>query len=177
MKPNKLVVNKLVALGSMLSLIAILVVFPANARVAGNSVQTDDLVDTAVAAGQFKTLATALEAAGLIDALKGPGPFTVFAPTDEAFARLPAGTVETLLKPENKEKLKAVLLYHVVPGNVTADQVTKLNGRSVKTLQGSSVKVTTAHGVRVDNANVTQTDVKASNGVIHVIDTVLMPKM
>ena len=90
---------------------------------------------------------------------------------------LPAGTVEALLKPENKEKLKAVLLYHVVPGNVTADQVTKLNGRSVKTLQGSSIKVKTSHGVRVDNAKVTQTDIKASNGVIHVIDTVLMPKM
>ena len=177
MKWNKLVGKKLVALGSMLSLIAILMVFPANARVAGNSVETNDLVDTAVAAGQFKTLATALEAAGLIDALKGPGPFTVFAPTDEAFAKLPAGTLETLLKPENKEKLKAVLLYHVVPGNVTADQVTKLNGRSVKTLQGGSVKVRTAHGVRVDDAKVTQTDVKASNGVIHVIDTVLMPKM
>ena len=177
MKPNKLVGKKLVALGSMLSLIAILMVFPANARVAGKSVETNDLVDTAVAAGQFKTLATALEAAGLIDALKGPGPFTVFAPTDEAFAKLPAGTLETLLKPENKEKLKAVLLYHVVPGNVTADQVTKLNGQSVKTLQGSSIKVKTAHGVRVDNANVIQTDIKASNGVIHVIDTVLMPKM
>lgn len=177
MKPNKLGGKKLVALGSMLSLIAILMVFPANARVAGNSVETNDLVDTAVAAGQFKTLATALEAAGLIDALKGPGPFTVFAPTDEAFAKLPAGTLETLLKPENKEKLKAVLLYHVVPGNVTADQVTKLNGKSVKTLQGSSITVKTSHGVRVDNAKVTQTDIKASNGVIHVIDTVLMPKM
>src|ERR1044072_4013091 len=177
MKPNKLVGKKLVALGSMLSLIAILMAFPANARVAGNSVATNDLVDTAVAAGQFKTLAAALEAAGLIDALKGNGPFTVFAPTDEAFAKLPAGTVETLLKPENKEKLKAILLYHVVPGNVTADQVTKLNGQSVKTLQGSSIKVKTSHGVRVDNAKVTQTDIKASNGVIHVIDTVLMPKM
>jgi uncharacterized surface protein with fasciclin (FAS1) repeats len=101
----------------------------------------------------------------------------VFAPTDEAFAKLPAGTVETLLKPENKEKLKAVLLYHVAPGNVTADQVTKLNGRSVKTLQGSSVKVKTSHEVQVDKAKVIQTDVKASNGVIHVIDTVLIPKM
>jgi uncharacterized surface protein with fasciclin (FAS1) repeats len=177
MKLNIFVGKKLVALSATLSLIAILVVFPANARVAGDSVETNDLVDTAVAAGQFKTLAAALEAAGLIDELKGAGPFTVFAPTDEAFAKLPAGTVETLLKPENKEKLKAVLLYHVVPGNVTADQVTKLNGRSVKTLQGSSVKVKTSHGVRVDNAKVTQTDVKASNGVIHVIDTVLMPKM
>src|SRR6185295_8088787 len=177
MKLNKFVGKKLVALGAMLSLIAIVAVFPANARVAGKSVESNDIVETAVAAGQFKTLAAALEAAGLIHALKGNGPFTVFAPTDEAFAKLPAGTVEALLKPENKEKLKAVLLYHVVPGNVTADQVTKLNGRSVKTLQGSSIKVTTSHGVRVDNANVTQTDIKASNGVIHVIDTVLMPKM
>jgi len=177
MKVNKLVGNKFVALGAMLSLIAIVMVFTANARVAAHSVESNDIVETAVAAGQFKTLAAALEAAGLIEALKGNGPFTVFAPTDEAFAKLPAGTVETLLKPENKEKLKAVLLYHVVPGNVTADQVMKLNGQSVKTLQGSSIKVKTTHGVRVDNAQVTQTDIKASNGVIHVIDTVLMPKM
>jgi uncharacterized surface protein with fasciclin (FAS1) repeats len=176
MKLKKLVRNKVAALGAV-SMIAIVMVFPANARGTGRSVESNDLVDTAVAAGQFKTLAAALEAAGLIDALKGDGPFTVFAPTDEAFAKLPAGTVETLLKPENKEKLKAILLYHVVPGNVTAAQVTKLNGRSVKTLQGSSVNVKTSHGVRVDNAKVTQTDIKASNGVIHVIDTVLMPKM
>jgi len=173
MKLNKFAGKKLVALGAMLSLIAVAFVAPA----AGNAVGKADIVDTAVAAGQFKTLAAALEAAGLIDALKGNGPFTVFAPTDEAFAKLPAGTVEMLLKPENKEKLKAVLLYHVVSGNVTADQVTKLNGQSVKTLQGSSIKVKTAHGVQVDNANVTKTDIKASNGVIHVIDTVLMPKM
>jgi uncharacterized surface protein with fasciclin (FAS1) repeats len=177
MKLNKFVGKKLVAFGAMLSLIAVAIVAPANARVVGNAVETNDVVDTAVAAGQFKTLAAALEAAELIDALKGNGPFTVFAPTDEAFSKLPAGTVDTLLKPENKEKLKAVLLYHVVPGNVTADQVTKLNGRSVKTLQGSSLKVKTAHGVRVDNAKVTKTDIKASNGVIHVIDTVLMPNM
>jgi uncharacterized surface protein with fasciclin (FAS1) repeats len=177
MKLNKFVGRKLIALGSMLSLIAMVLAVPANARVAGNSVESNDVVATAVAAGQFKTLAAALAAAELVDALKGNGPFTVFAPTDEAFAKLPAGTVETLLKPENKEKLKAVLLYHVVPGNVTADQVTKLNGQSVKTLQGSSIKVKTSHGVRVDNAKVTQTDIKASNGVIHVIDTVLMPKM
>jgi uncharacterized surface protein with fasciclin (FAS1) repeats len=133
MKLNKLVRNKFLALGTTLSLLAIVMVVPANARAAGHSVETNDVVDTAVAAGQFKTLAAALEAAGLIEALKGDGPFTVFAPTDEAFAKLPAGTVDTLLKPENKEKLKAVLLYHVVPGNVTAGQVTKLNGRSVKT--------------------------------------------
>ena len=173
MKLNKFAGRKL----AMLGLIAIALTFTATSSVANNSVESNDLVETAVAAGQFKTLAAALEAAELIDALKGTGPFTVFAPTDEAFAKLPAGTVEALLKPENKEKLKAVLLYHVVPGSVTADQVTKLNGRSVKTLQGSSIKVKTSYGVKVDNASVTQTDIKASNGVIHVIDTVLMPKM
>jgi uncharacterized surface protein with fasciclin (FAS1) repeats len=108
--------------------------------------------------------------------LTGDGPFTVFAPTDEAFAKLPAGTVESLLKPENKEKLKSILLYHVVPGSVTAKQVMQLNGRTVKTLEGSSIKVTTVHGVTIDNARVTKTDIHASNGVIHVIDTVLMPK-
>ena len=129
---------------------------------------TADIVDTAVAAGSFTTLAKALEAAGLIDALKGKGPFTVFAPTDAAFAKLPAGTIESLLQPENKEKLKAILLYHVVS--------MKLNGQSVKTLQGGMFKVNTKHGVRVDNAKVTQTDIKASNGVIHVIDTVLLPQ-
>lgn len=135
-----------------------------------------DIVDTAVAAGSFTTLAKALEAAGLIDALKGDGPFTVFAPTDAAFAKLPAGTIESLLKPENKEKLKAILLYHVVSGKVTATDVMKLNGQSVKTLQGGMFKVNTKHGVRVDNAKVTQTNIKASNGVIHVIDTVLLPQ-
>lgn len=135
-----------------------------------------DIVETAVAAGQFTVLAKALEAAGLIDALKGAGPFTVFAPTDDAFAKLPAGTLESLLKPENKEKLKSILLYHVVQGNVSASKVMTLNNRSVKTLQGSSLKVTTEGGVRVNNATVTKTDVQASNGVIHVIDTVLLPE-
>ena len=134
-----------------------------------------DIVDTAIAAGSFTTLAKALEAAGLVDALKGEGPFTVFAPTDEAFAKLPAGTVETLLMPENKEKLKAVLLYHVVPGKFVAADVLKLNGKEAKTLQGGKVKVRTSGGVTVDNAKVVQTDVMATNGVIHVIDTVLMP--
>lgn len=177
MKLNKFAGKKLAARGTMLGLLAIVMTLTATARVVNSSVESNDLVETAVAAGQFKTLAAALEAADLIDALKGTGPFTVFAPTDEAFAKLPAGTVEALLKPENKDKLKAVLLYHVVPGSVTADQVTKLNGRSVKTLQGSSLKVKTSHGVKVDNSNVTQTDIKASNGVIHVIDTVLMPKL
>jgi uncharacterized surface protein with fasciclin (FAS1) repeats len=134
-----------------------------------------DIVDTAVAAGKFSILAKALEAAGLIDALKGEGPFTVFAPTDDAFAKLPAGTIEMLLRPENKEKLKSILLYHVVSGKVLATDVVKLNGKMVPTLEGSRISVCTANGVRVDDSNVTKTDILASNGVIHVIDTVLMP--
>ncbi len=133
-----------------------------------------DIVDTAVAAGSFKTLAAALQAADLVDALKGPGPFTVFAPTDEAFAKLPAGTVEDLLKPENKAKLQAILTYHVVPGKVMAADVLKLT--SAKTLQGQSLTVSTKSGVSVDNASVIQTDIACSNGVIHVIDTVVLPK-
>jgi uncharacterized surface protein with fasciclin (FAS1) repeats len=134
-----------------------------------------DIVDTAVAAGSFKTLATALAAAGLVDTLKGPGPFTVFAPTDEAFAKLPAGTLESLLKPENKAKLAGILTYHVVPGKVMAADVVKLT--SAKTVNGQSVKIAVDGGkVRIDGANVVKTDVAASNGVIHVIDTVLLPK-
>jgi uncharacterized surface protein with fasciclin (FAS1) repeats len=133
-----------------------------------------DIVDTAVGAGNFKTLAAALQAAGLVQTLKGAGPFTVFAPSDEAFAKLPAGTVESLLKPENKAKLTAILTYHVVPGNVKAADVMKLT--TAKTVQGGSVKVSGAGGkVMIDNATVTQADIAASNGVIHVIDTVLMP--
>jgi len=134
-----------------------------------------DIVDTAVAAGQFTTLAKALQAAGLVETLKGAGKFTVFAPTDEAFAKLPAGTLEMLLKPENKEKLKAILLYHVVSGNVMAKDVAKLNGKDVKTLQGGTVKIDTSNGVKVNDSTVVKADVKASNGVIHVIDTVLIP--
>ena len=141
--------------------------------VAGSRQQ--DIVDTAVAAGSFKTLATALQAAGLADTLKGKGPFTVFAPTDEAFRKLPAGTVESLLKPENRDKLKAILLYHVVSGDVTAAQVMKLS--SAKTVNGQDVKITVNDGtVMVDDAKVVKADVLASNGVIHVIDTVLLPK-
>lgn len=136
--------------------------------------QQKDIVDTAVAAGSFKTLAAALKAADLVDTLKGAGPFTVFAPTDEAFAKLPAGTVENLLKPENKEKLKAILTYHVVAGKVMAADVVKL--KTAKTVQGSTVDISTMGGkVKVDNANVVKTDIAASNGVIHVIDTVIMP--
>jgi uncharacterized surface protein with fasciclin (FAS1) repeats len=134
-----------------------------------------DIVDTAIAAGQFKTLAAALKAAGLVDTLKGPGPFTVFAPTDAAFAALPAGTVETLLKPENKQKLIAILSYHVVPGRVPAARVAGMD--SATTVQGGSLDIqSSADGVTVDGARVTKTDVEASNGVIHVIDKVLMPK-
>ena len=134
-----------------------------------------DIVDTAVAAGSFKTLAAALQAAGLVDTLKGKGPFTVFAPTDEAFAKLPAGTVEELLKPENKQKLAAILTYHVVPGKVLAAQVTKMT--SAKTVNGESLTITTMGGaVMVDNAKVTTTDIICTNGVIHVIDSVVLPK-
>jgi uncharacterized surface protein with fasciclin (FAS1) repeats len=133
-----------------------------------------DIVDTAVAAGQFKTLAAALTAAGLVDTLKGPGPFTVFAPTDAAFAKLPAGTVDTLLKPENKAKLTAILTYHVVPGKVMAADVVKLS--EAKTVEGAMVTVKVNGGkVMINNAKVTTADVEASDGVIHVIDTVLMP--
>lgn len=134
-----------------------------------------DIVDTAVAAGKFKTLAAALKAAGLVEALKGDGPLTVFAPTDDAFAKLPEGTVESLLKPENKEKLKAVLLYHVVPGKVTAADVVKL--KEARTLNGGTLSVSVkGETVKVNDSKVIAVDVKASNGVIHVIDTVLIPK-
>ena len=134
-----------------------------------------DIVDTAVAA-QFKTLVAAVKAADLVDTLKGEGPFTVFAPTDEAFAKLPPGTVEELLKPENKDKLKAILTYHVVAGKVMAADVVKLNGRNVKTVQGNPVAIQVNGGaVMVGKAKVTKTDIVTSNGVIHVIDTVLLP--
>jgi uncharacterized surface protein with fasciclin (FAS1) repeats len=134
-----------------------------------------DIVDTAVAAGSFKTLATALQAAGLVDTLKGKGPFTVFAPTDEAFAKLPAGTVNDLLKPENKEKLAAILTYHVVPGRDLASQVTKMS--SAKTVNGQSLAISLNGGtVMVDNAKVIKTDILCSNGVIHVVDSVILPK-
>lgn len=142
---------------------------------ASASAAEKDIVDTAVGAGSFKTLAAALKAADLVDTLKGKGPFTVFAPTDEAFAKLPPGTVEMLLKPENKKKLVAVLTYHVVPGKVMAKDVVTLT--EAKTVQGSSAKITVKGGkVMVDAANVVKTDIEASNGVIHVIDAVIMPK-
>lgn len=134
-----------------------------------------DIVDTAVSAGIFKTLVAAVQAGGLVDTLKGDGPFTVFAPTDEAFAKLPAGTVENLLKPENKATLVKILTYHVVAGKVMAADVVKL--KNAKTVQGQSVKIKAKNGkVMIDKANVVKTDIGTGNGVIHVIDTVLMPK-
>ena len=140
----------------------------------GNA-QGKDIVDTAVGAGSFKTLVTAVQAAGLVDTLKGTGPFTVFAPTDDAFAKLPAGTVEGLLKPENKAKLQAILTYHVVPGKVMAADVANIS--TAKTVNGQSLAVSAKNGtVMVDNAKVVKTDIVASNGVIHVIDTVVLPK-
>jgi uncharacterized surface protein with fasciclin (FAS1) repeats len=136
--------------------------------------QDKDIVDTALAAGSFTTLARALQAAGLVETLKGAGPFTVFAPSDEAFAKLPAGTVDELLKPENKERLRAVLTYHVVSGKVMASQVTGLG--SARTVNGQSLPIAVRDGnVMVGGANVVKTDIVASNGVIHVIDTVLLP--
>ncbi len=133
-----------------------------------------DIVDTAVAAGTFKTLAAAVTAAGLVDTLKGAGPFTVFAPSDDAFAKLPAGTVEALLA--DIPKLTAILTYHVVAGKVMAADVVKMNGQSAATLNGASVKVSTASGVQFnDGINVTATDIESTNGVIEVIDAVLIP--
>lgn len=132
-----------------------------------------DIVDTAVAAGKFNTLVAAVKAAGLVDTLKGKGPFTVFAPTDEAFAKLPAGTVEKLLKPENKKMLTDILTYHVLSGKVMAADVKTMEA---KTVQGSSAAIKVADGkVTIDKANVVKTDIEASNGVIHVIDAVIMP--
>lgn len=141
------------------------------AVVAGLSVAAfaADIVDTAIAAGNFKTLVAAVKAAGLVDTLKSAGPFTVFAPTDEAFAKLPAGTVESLLLPENKAKLQSILTYHVVAGQVMAKDVITLD--AAKTVEGQSVTIKTMNGgVMVDNANVVKTDIATSNGVIHVID-------
>jgi len=133
-----------------------------------------DIVDTAVEAGSFKTLVAAVKAAGLVETLKGKGPFTVFAPTDEAFEKLPAGTVETLLKPENKDKLVAILTYHVVAGDVKAADVVKI--KSAKTVQGQTVAIDAADGVKINDANVVKADIDCGNGVIHVIDAVLIPK-
>ena len=142
---------------------------------AGSCGNAHDIVDTAVEAGTFNTLVAAVKAAGLVDTLKGDGPFTVFAPTDEAFAKLPAGTVESLLKPENKDKLVSILTYHVVPGKVMSGDIAG-SSMSVKTVQGQSINVQAFGSVRINDATVTAADVEASNGVIHVIDSVIIPK-
>ena len=134
-----------------------------------------DIVDTAVGAGSFKTLAAALGAADLVDTLKGDGPFTVFAPTDDAFAKLPEGTVDDLLKPENKDKLAGILTYHVVAGKVMSGDVVKLT--EAETVNGQKVKIDASEGVKVDDATVTTADVECKNGVIHIIDSVILPKM
>ncbi|MCU9838366.1 fasciclin domain-containing protein [Ruegeria sp. WL0004] len=147
------------------------VLFASSAGAGGNA---KDIVDTAVGAGSFSTLVAAVQAAGLVDTLKGDGPFTVFAPTDEAFAALPAGTVENLLKPENKDQLIAVLTYHVVPGKVMSTDLS--DDMTATTVQGGSVTIDLDNGVMVNNATVSAADIEASNGVIHVIDKVILPK-
>ena len=134
-----------------------------------------DIVDTAVGAGNFTTLVAAVQAAGLVDTLKGAGPFTVFAPTDAAFAALPAGTVQDLLKPENKDKLVAILTYHIVPGMVMSTDLTK--GMKAKTVQGGEVTITLDGGAKVNGATISTADIEATNGVIHVIDSVILPPM
>jgi uncharacterized surface protein with fasciclin (FAS1) repeats len=142
-------------------------------QVARSTHGSADIVDTAVTAGSFNTLAAALQAAGLVDALKGDGPFTVFAPTDDAFSKLPAGTIDTLLKPQNKAMLTAILTYHVAPGRFGAEDV--MERTNLATLNGQRIDVAIDGGVRVDDANVIKADIACSNGVIHVIDRVIMP--
>jgi uncharacterized surface protein with fasciclin (FAS1) repeats len=174
---NRKLNHRLIAVSSILTTLAIMGIGCHGHGASKGSEQAAamDIVDTAVAAGDFDTLATALKAADLVGALKGPGPFTVFAPTDAAFAKLPGGTLDSLLQPENKQKLASVLTYHVVPGKVMAADVVKLT--TAKTVNGQSLSVNTGGGrVMVDKAMVIQTDIKCSNGVIHVIDTVMLPK-
>ncbi len=162
---KKLIIGWMTAL---MALSSVFVITPAM------SYTKNDIVDTAVSAGQFKTLVAALKAGELAGVLKGSGPFTVFAPTDDAFKALPAGTVASLLKPENKEKLIAILTYHVVPGKTVSSAIA---GKmlTAKTVQGGSLNINGTNGVRINNATVVKADIMASNGVIHVIDKVLMP--
>jgi uncharacterized surface protein with fasciclin (FAS1) repeats len=162
--------TKMLALGLMM---AVVVGLGPSAREA--RAQTKDTVDTAVAAGSFTTLAKALDAAGLVETLKGPGPFTVFAPTDEAFARLPAGTLDMLLEPANRAKLQRILTYHVVAGRLTASDVGKMH--TAKAVSGDMLSMATSNGgVTVDDAHVVTADIMASNGIIHVIDAVILPE-
>ena len=158
----------------VLSVTTLAIFLSATALIASSHTKKD-IVDTAVGAGSFNTLVAAVQAADLVDTLKGEGPFTVFAPTDDAFAKLPAGTVEDLLKPENKDKLKAILTYHVVSGKYMAKDVATM--KMADTVNGQSVMISMDAGnVMVDNAKVVQADIECSNGVIHVIDTVILPK-
>jgi len=160
---------------NLAALVALAVMFSTEVFGGHHSKAKSDIVDTAVAAGNFTTLAAALQAGGLVETLKGDGPFTVFAPTDEAFAKLPAGTVESLLKPENKDQLVSILTYHVVAGKVMAADVVTLS--SATTVNGSDVKISVTDGsVFVNDSRVVATDIKASNGVIHVVDTVILPE-
>jgi uncharacterized surface protein with fasciclin (FAS1) repeats len=164
---------------SIVCVVSVVALFAVQAAVAGDCKGCQkgekDIVDTAVDAGSFKTLVTAVSKAGLVDTLKGKGPFTVFAPTDDAFAKLPAGTVQELIKPENRDKLTAILTYHVIPGKVTANDVVKLT--EAETVQGSSVDIKVENGkVYVDGAQVVKADILTSNGVIHVIDSVILPE-
>lgn len=147
---------------------------PMDSGMAMKDVAVADIVDTAVAAGSFNTLIAAVQAAGLVDTLKGEGPFTVFAPTDDAFAALPAGTVESLLEPGNKAKLQSILTYHVIPGKVMAGDIAGKK-MSVDTVNGQAISVDAISGVKINNATVTSADIVTSNGVIHVIDAVLLP--
>jgi uncharacterized surface protein with fasciclin (FAS1) repeats len=160
----------------ILLIASLLLIVPVVLLAGGHGYSTKkDIVDTAISANSFNTLVAALKAGDLVDVLRGEGPFTVFAPTDDAFAKLPAGTLESLLKPENKAKLQSILTYHVVPGRVMAADVVQIN--SAKTVNGQSFTVSSSNGkVMVDNATVIKTDIKASNGVIHVIDSVILPK-
>jgi uncharacterized surface protein with fasciclin (FAS1) repeats len=159
---------------SNLTLAAVMALGVAMGVMTARAAADKNIIDTAIAAGQFNTLATALSAAGLVDTLKGPGPFTVFAPTDEAFAKLPPGTLESLLKKENKDQLTAILTYHVVPGEVMAADVANL--KEAKTVNGRTVRVNRSNGkIMINNATVTRADVPASNGVIHIIDSVMLP--
>jgi uncharacterized surface protein with fasciclin (FAS1) repeats len=155
----------------MVALVVSALTFAGSAMAGSCGSQQKDIVDTAVEAGDFNTLVAAVQAAGLVEVLKGDGPYTVFAPTDEAFAKLPEGTLEALLA--DKEALTAVLTYHVVPGKVLAADAVRLD--SAKTVQGQEVRIDSSSGVKIDDANVIATDVIASNGVIHVIDTVIIP--
>ena len=155
--------------------ITVLLIFLSTTALIAGSHSKKDIVDTAVGAGSFNTLVAAVKAADLADTLKGEGPFTVFAPTDDAFAKLPAGTLDDLLKPENKDKLKSILTYHVVSGKVMAKDVTTM--KEAKTVNGASFMVSMdADTVMVDNAKVVQADVECSNGIIHIIDSVILPK-